>query len=323
MNYTTNLNLNKPEKAEQFNIDHWNDNMDTIDTAVQGEIDTRASQVQALTQDLSDEVTARQNGVADAKNLANATGTLAVAKGGTGMTTDQAALENLCASVPSPSSLETTDNILFMRSTNVKKIDMDTLATKVYNLIFNRIQTTIPTGVIYPFCGEFGTVNDPYANVPAGYLACDGQAVSRTTYSNLFAIIGTKYGNGDEITTFNVPDLREAVMVGAGQSTRAILDTTGHAHDVYTLGEFKDDQIQNITGKINLSTSSYAYDFAFYRASGEGVFTFTGSHSADITNGIGRNASVPNKIDFDASRTSRTGDVTRQKSLGVNYIIKY
>ena len=317
MNYTTNLNLNKPEKAEQFNIDHWNDNMDTIDTAVQGEIDTRTSQVQTLTQNLGDEVTARQNGVEDAKNLANATGTLAVAKGGTGMTTDQAALENLCASVPTPSTLKTTDYLLFMRSTNVKKIDVDTVATKVYDLIFNRIQTTIPTGVIYPFCGEFGTVNDPYANVPAGYLACDGQAVSRTTYSNLFAIIGTKYGNGDEITTFNVPDLREAVMVGAGQSTRAILDTTGHAHDIYTLGEFKDDQIQNITG-----TASWASDNGFIN-SASGAFVpknkrrqpsvNTGSGSYDIYKGI----------DFDASVSARTGTSTHSKQLGVNYIIKY
>ncbi len=315
MNYTENLNLNKPEKAEQFNIDHWNGNMDIIDTAVQDEIDTRTSQVQTLTQNLGDEVTARQNGVADAKNLENATGTLAVAKGGTGMTTDQTALENLCASVPSPSSLETTDNILFMRSTNVKKIDMDTVATKIYNLIFNRIQTTIPTGVIYPFCGEFGTVNDPYANVPAGYLACDGQAVSRTTYENLFAIIGTKYGNGDEITTFNVPDLREAVMVGAGQSTRAILDETGHAHDVYALGEFKDDQIQNITGEMpNIEIGGGTMPTT------TGIVSYTRKNSSGAS-GSGSNLRVD--ITLDASNAVRTGTTTHQKSLGVNYIIKF
>lgn len=81
--------------------------------------------------------------------------------------------------------------------------------------------------------------------------------------------------------------------------------------------------MQNITGKINLGTSQYAYNFEFYGASGEGAFTITGSHSADITDGVSRNAKVPNKIEFDASRTSRTGYVTRQKSLGVNYIIKY
>lgn len=299
MNYTTNLNLNKPEKAEQFNIDHWNDNMDTIDSAVQGEIDTRTSQVQTLTQNLDDEVTARQSGDTAAKDLANATGTLSVVKGGTGMTTDQTALENLCASVPAPSTLETTDNMLFMRSTNVKKIDMDTVATKIYNLIFNRIQTTVPTGIVYPFAGEFGTVNDPYANVPAGYLACDGQAISRTTYSNLFAIIGTKYGNGDEITTFNVPDFRECVMVGAGTSTRPLLNTTGHAHDVYALGEFKDDQLQNhqhSMSAVKFGGANY-YDTGSSKISGE---YSTGNVS-----------------------TGRYGNTTHGKQLGVNFIIKY
>lgn len=43
---------------------------------------------------------------------------------------------------------------------------------------------------------------------PSGWLRCDGSAVSRTTYSDLFAAIGTLYGAGDGSTTFNIPDLR-------------------------------------------------------------------------------------------------------------------
>lgn len=43
---------------------------------------------------------------------------------------------------------------------------------------------------------------------PSGWLKCDGSAVSRTTYSDLFAIVGTTYGSGDGSTTFNLPDLR-------------------------------------------------------------------------------------------------------------------
>ncbi len=307
MNYTENLNLNKPEKAEQYNLDHWNDNMDTIDTAVQGEINTRTSQVQTLTQNLSDEVTARQNGVADAKNLANATGTLAVEKGGTGMTTVQTALENLCSSVAAPSTLETTDDMLFMRSTNVKKIDMDTVATKIFNLIYNRIQTTIPTGIIYPFCGEYG-IN--YANVPAGFLACDGRAISRTTYANLFAVIGTKYGNGDEITTFNVPDLRETVMVGAGQSSRPVLDASDHAHDIYTLGQFKDDQVQDHTHRpwSNMNESGWSYQVA---GTPGGPLVRANELNYNNAPGIG--------LAIDA----RIGSVTHGKQLGINFIIKY
>jgi microcystin-dependent protein len=54
------------------------------------------------------------------------------------------------------------------------------------------------------------------ANVDEGWLACEGQAISRTTYAALFAEIGTAYGEGDKAATFNVPDFRERVPVGAG-----------------------------------------------------------------------------------------------------------
>jgi microcystin-dependent protein len=49
---------------------------------------------------------------------------------------------------------------------------------------------------------------------PTGFLACDGSAVSRTTYANLFAAIGTLYGAGDGSTTFNLPDLRGEFIRG-------------------------------------------------------------------------------------------------------------
>lgn len=51
-------------------------------------------------------------------------------------------------------------------------------------------------------------------STPAGYLLCQGQAVSRTTYSALYSVIGTKYGSGDGSTTFNVPDMRGNIPVG-------------------------------------------------------------------------------------------------------------
>lgn len=53
------------------------------------------------------------------------------------------------------------------------------------------------------------------AVAPAGWLICDGSAVSRTVYSALFAAIGIAWGSGDGATTFNVPDLRDRAVVGA------------------------------------------------------------------------------------------------------------
>lgn len=54
--------------------------------------------------------------------------------------------------------------------------------------------------------------------VPNGYLLCNGQTVSRATYANLFAAIGTKYGAGNGSTTFNVPNLSGRTVIGTGSS---------------------------------------------------------------------------------------------------------
>ena len=63
----------------------------------------------------------------------------------------------------------------------------------------------IPTGAVVPFAG---------ASAPTGWILTFGQAVSRTTYAALFAVIGTTYGSGDGSTTFNLPDLRGRVVAG-------------------------------------------------------------------------------------------------------------
>lgn len=62
--------------------------------------------------------------------------------------------------------------------------------------------------------GEVRAVAIPAASVPSGWLLCDGAAVSRTTYSGLFAVMGTTWGAGDGMTTFNLPDLRGRALFG-------------------------------------------------------------------------------------------------------------
>lgn len=64
---------------------------------------------------------------------------------------------------------------------------------------------TLPVGVILPF---------PGSTIPVGWITCHGQAVSRSAYAELFAVIGTQYGSGDGSTTFNLPDLRGRVIAG-------------------------------------------------------------------------------------------------------------
>ena len=64
------------------------------------------------------------------------------------------------------------------------------------------------------------------AVVPAGYLECDGSAVSRTTYAALFAALGTTWGAGDGSTTFNLPNLARRTIVGAGGAATSVLGNT-------------------------------------------------------------------------------------------------
>lgn len=59
-----------------------------------------------------------------------------------------------------------------------------------------------------------GTILLTAGSVPSGWLECDGSAVSRATYSDLFAALGTAYGVGDGTTTFNLPDFTNRVPIG-------------------------------------------------------------------------------------------------------------
>lgn len=70
------------------------------------------------------------------------------------------------------------------------------------------------------------------ATPPAGWLVCDGSAVSRTGYADLFALFGTTFGVGDGSTTFNLPDLRGRFPLGkAASGTGSTLGGTGGAID--------------------------------------------------------------------------------------------
>jgi len=77
---------------------------------------------------------------------------------------------------------------------------------EIYSIITGGL---IPPGAMIDYAG--GTVPS------GGWLLCDASAVSRTTYANLFAAIGTTWGAGDGSTTFNLPDYRGRNAIGAGQ----------------------------------------------------------------------------------------------------------
>lgn len=81
------------------------------------------------------------------------------------------------------------------------------------------------------------------STVPVGWLICDGTALSRTAYSELFAVIGTTWGSGDGSTTFNIPDFRGMFLRGAGvHGTEA--KALGGNYDGGNVGTFDRDSFQ-------------------------------------------------------------------------------
>jgi microcystin-dependent protein len=100
----------------------------------------------------------------------------------------------------------------------------------------------IPTATIVPWSDS---------SVPTGFLECNGAAVSRSTYSALFAIIGTTYGAGDGATTFLLPDLQDNVAIG--KSGTKALASTGGANTVASTGN-----VGGSTANATLTTAQLA-----------------------------------------------------------------
>ena len=97
----------------------------------------------------------------------------------------------------------------------------------------------IPTATIIPWSS---------ASAPAGFLECNGAAVSRSTYAALFAVVGTTYGAGDGSSTFNVPDLQDKCVVS--KSNNKALASTGGANTTTNSGN-----IGGSTANATLSTA--------------------------------------------------------------------
>jgi microcystin-dependent protein len=113
------------------------------------------------------------------------------------------------------------------------------------------------------------------SSVPNGYLLCDGSAVSRVAYTDLFNAIGTAHGAGDGSTTFNLPNLRNRFVVGEGTSyalaaTGGSADATlvshshtvdSHSHSDGTLSV--DNHTHNFSGNFNGNTDTNTHSHVF------------------------------------------------------------
>ena len=168
----------------------------------------------------------------------------------------------------------------------------------------------IPTATIVPWSAS---------SLPTGFLECNGAAVSRSTYSALFAIIGTTYGAGDGSSTFLLPDLQEKVAIS--KSGTQALASTGGANTVAATGN-----VGGSTANATLSTGQLAShshpqgkgNSGFYNNQGGHPYFTPGASTSNTGNtGSGTGHSHNMSATFSGDATSVV-----QPFLTVIYIIK-
>jgi microcystin-dependent protein len=169
----------------------------------------------------------------------------------------------------------------------------------------------IPTATIIPWSDS---------SIPTGYLECNGSAISRSTYSALFAIIGTTYGAGDGSSTFNIPNLADNIPVG--KSNNKAVGSTGGANTVAATGN-----VSGSTANATLSTPQLAS-----HTHGKGRGGDPGTYSNDNYGGYVRSGASPGNMGNSGSggghshnmSANFSGDATSvlQPYLTIMYIIK-
>jgi microcystin-dependent protein len=164
------------------------------------------------------------------------------------------------------------------------------------------ISLALPPGMVMYFANS---------TAPGGWLECNGAAVSRITYADLFVAIGIVYGSGDGATTFNLPDLRGQFV--RGWSNGAAIDSGR------TIGSSQLDQMQQITGSVTNIGRVHSGSSNV----GTGALSITGS--AEGNNGIAAGGNTGVNIGFNnaTSTGARVGTETRPTNVAMMACIKF
>ncbi|MEN6644311.1 MAG: tail fiber protein [Armatimonadia bacterium] len=146
------------------------------------------------------------------------------------VTASASELNKLAGATPTTSEINKLSGLTASTAELNKLAGVTATTTEINYLsgVTSNIQTqinsfaTFPAGAIIPYAGSAA---------PTGWALCQGQAISRTTFATLFAVIGTTYGAGNGSTTFNVPDLRGRVVAGkddmGGVAANRLTGTSG------------------------------------------------------------------------------------------------
>ena len=151
----------------------------------------------------------------------------------------------------------------------------------------NLIAPLTPVGTVIWYAGS---------DIPTGYLLCDGSDVSRTTYSDLFVVLGVRYGAGDASTTFTLPDLIGKFIEGGSSS-----------------GTYKEAGLPNITGTFCAGIQTGDNSGGFYDIGASNTFQ----------GGVGFNF---RKTGFDASYSNSVygnSDTVQPEAIVLLPCIKY
>ena len=185
-----------------------------------------------------------------------------------------------------------------------------------------------PAGVISPYAGTAA---------PEGFLLCNGNAVSRSTYAALFNIIGTSYGSGNGTTTFNVPNMIGRVPVGCQPESgyfNALGDQGGVTDVTLSVGQMPSHNHNGTTDSAGTHThTSNAVggqgNLGLCIADGTNTATVTDPNAGQLNlwttpRTLTINADGSHVHTFISNNTGNNESHTNvQPYIVVNYIIKY
>ena len=168
----------------------------------------------------------------------------------------------------------------------------------------------IPTATIVPWSDS---------SIPSGFLECNGQAVSQSTYADLFAIIGTTYGDPGG-GNFNLPDLQDNVPVG--KSNNKALASTGGANTVTSTGNVAGSTANATLSTAQLANHSHTFTVSNSNQSGGGNVSIdrpqlSQANPATSSTGSGSGHAHNMSANFSGDATS-----VLQPYLTIIYIIK-
>lgn len=192
------------------------------------------------------------------------------------------------------------------------------LATTAFVTAALGVLGTVPSGAVFYFAAS---------SVPTGYLECDGSAVSRTTYSDLYAVVGDTFGSGDGSTTFNLPDLRGEFIRGydngrgkdASRVFGAQQDDAVTEHNHYLARNSSTAAGSSHSGASSLLSGYYNYPIIQSGAAQEGL---CGGYVEANASGGCQNMAVGEVYSLDASSSTTTEAETRPTNVALLPCIK-